>query len=282
MQSAQFALHADIEERHWWFVARRMILQALIAEVLPIDRERTLIDVGCGTGGNIAAFAKHYRCVGIDPSDIAIQFARERFPQVEFLCGHAPEDLGALAETADGVLCTDVLEHVPDDFELFSKLLQAVPVETSFLLTVPAEPELWSRHDESHGHYRRYTLERFARIWQDLPVRTLLLSPYNARLYPIVKFIRGRTSKTGRAFGNSETDIDHTPEPFNGILRRVFSGEQRRLKQQLRRGAGTAYRRGVSLIALLQKTGDEFDVRQKPDDLEPDRFDPQTERPLEI
>jgi hypothetical protein len=27
MQSEQFLLHADIEERHWWFVGRRRIMR---------------------------------------------------------------------------------------------------------------------------------------------------------------------------------------------------------------------------------------------------------------
>ncbi|MGC4001910.1 MAG: class I SAM-dependent methyltransferase [Pirellulales bacterium] len=85
MRTEQFELHARIERRHWWFVARRAILRRLADEAL---RERlrdvatrpTAIDIGCGTGANIAAFADRYRAIGIDTSPEAIAPAKLRTP----------------------------------------------------------------------------------------------------------------------------------------------------------------------------------------------------------
>ena len=93
MQSEQFQLHAEIEERHWWFVARRRIVRQLVETVLPPNAGKTVIDVGCGTGANIAALADGYRTIGIDTSAEAIELARTRFPQTEFTCGFAPDSL---------------------------------------------------------------------------------------------------------------------------------------------------------------------------------------------
>ena len=73
MRSEQFELHADIEERHWWFVARRKILGSLIESVLTPSRATTIIDVGCGTGANLAGLAGRYDCVGIDSSSQAVR-----------------------------------------------------------------------------------------------------------------------------------------------------------------------------------------------------------------
>lgn len=54
MQQDQFELHCDIEQRHWWFVARRQILGSVVRQLVPADhrpdRQATIIDVGCGTG----------------------------------------------------------------------------------------------------------------------------------------------------------------------------------------------------------------------------------------
>ena len=96
MQHDQFQLHADIEQRHWWFVGRRRILCRLAAEVLPPSPQSLVVDVGCGTGGNLAALADRYRCVGIDTSAEAVELARRRFPNVQFIAGRAPQDLGNL------------------------------------------------------------------------------------------------------------------------------------------------------------------------------------------
>ena len=54
MHSEQFQLHADIEDRHWWFVGRRRILCRLAAEVLPPSPQAMIVDVGCGSGRHSA------------------------------------------------------------------------------------------------------------------------------------------------------------------------------------------------------------------------------------
>ena len=105
------------------------------------------------------------------------------------------------------MLLTDVLEHVADDFALFSELLAATTPGTYFLITVPADPDLWSEHDESFGHYRRYDAARFEQIWQGLAVQPVFTSYFNSRLYGIVKTIRGLNRWRGHAGGAAGTDF---------------------------------------------------------------------------
>ena len=79
MQAEQFQLHADLEEQHWWFVARRRIMRALVEQLVAgtpeKDRQATVIDVGCGTGANIAALADGYRAFGIFSASEASRWA---------------------------------------------------------------------------------------------------------------------------------------------------------------------------------------------------------------
>ena len=63
MQTAQFALHAELEDRHWWFRGRRAIVRRLVHRAFPPADGRAIVDVGCGTGANLADFAGPY---GID------------------------------------------------------------------------------------------------------------------------------------------------------------------------------------------------------------------------
>ena len=93
MKSAQFRLHAALEERHWWFLGRRRIVSELVRRIVPPSKEALIVDIGCGTGGNLDAFAKDYSCLGIDPSDEAIHSARRRFPESQFICGAIPDAL---------------------------------------------------------------------------------------------------------------------------------------------------------------------------------------------
>ena len=65
MLPEQFELHAKIEDRHWWFTARRRIVTRLTEDL--IDAGASVLDLGCGTGANIAAFAGRFRCTGTLP-----------------------------------------------------------------------------------------------------------------------------------------------------------------------------------------------------------------------
>ena len=274
MQSAQFQLHAQIEEQHWWFVARRQILAEVIGAVLPPSRETTIVDVGCGTGANLARLADAYECVGIDTSPDAIRLARARFPQVQFIRGTAPRDLKEVVDRTQLVLMTDVLEHVPDDFALFSELLAATKPGTYFLLTVPADLSLWSEHDESFGHYRRYDTQRLEAIWQGLPVRPIFVSHYNARLYPLVKAVRQWNRFRGKSAGEAGTDFHLPNGAVNRALAQVFAGERERLVRLARGQSKSPYPRGVSLMALLTREAGPVQVRQKPVQLAPDFYNP--------
>jgi SAM-dependent methyltransferase len=236
----------------------------LIRRVLPASERPTIVDVGCGTGANIASLAGEYNCVGIDTSREAIELARSRFPGTLFICGRAPRDLGRVMEEARLVLIMDVLEHVPDDFAFLSKLLAASTSGTLFLITVPANPAFWSEHDESNGHYRRYEPDRLRRLWEGLPVSTLLLSYFNARLYPIARAVRTWSRWRGRATGLAGTDLRMPAGPINAALESIFAGEGAALVDLLRdRGRG-GYSAGLSLIALVRRDVGEIVPRSSP------------------
>jgi SAM-dependent methyltransferase len=277
MQSAQFQLHAQIEEQHWWFVARRQIVNTIVNTVLPPSPTTTIVDVGCGTGANLAGLAAQYDCVGIDSSAQAIDLARGRFPQVRFIHGRAPSDLEGIIQRARMVLLMDVLEHVADDFQLFSELLAATQPGTYFLLTVPANLSLWSEHDRTFGHYRRYDLERFAQIWQGLPVRALFTSHFNTRLYPIVRALRAWSRWRGGAGGLAGADFMQ-PNPLgNKALTRCFAGERHRLARLAQGELLKPYSFGVSLMALVQRQEGTIEPRRKPRFVAGDQHDPAAE-----
>lgn len=271
MQTEQFQLHAEIEERHWWFLARRRILRRLVRRILPPSSETTIVDVGCGTGANIASFADDYHSVGIDTSEEPIRLARQRFPAVQFLVGRAPDDLGALMHQARLFLLMDVLEHVPDDFAMLSELLAAARPESYFLITVPADESLWSKHDESFGHLRRYDQRRLERLWADLPVEPLVVSYFNSRMYPVIRTVRAFTWRNGRAWGRAGTDFWMPPAPVNRLLEATLAGEGKLLEDLLDGRRRHGYRRGASLLALVRRRPGPIAVRTKPHDVAPDR-----------
>lgn len=290
MDTAQFQLHAAIEERHWWFTARRAILGRLVGHLHDNNQLRAaeragekplLVDVGCGTGANLAAFARSFRCLGVDTSPEAIQLAKQRYPQLEFLHGYAPDDLVDALRTASVVTLNDVLEHVRDDFLLFSRIFAELSPGAICVITVPADPALWSGHDVSFGHYRRYVRERFEMLWQNLPVKAHLVSHFNARLYPLIRGVRAFNNWRGATGGVAGTDFKIPPKPLNHLLESCFHGESQRLLGALR-GQRAGYARGASLVAILERLPGKVQARAKPLAAGQDIADPELRPVLRI
>ena len=252
MQTEQSRLHSRMEESHWWFTGRREILRRLVRQALPPDGQ-TVLDIGCGTGGNLAAFAAEYRCIGWDPSEEAIRLARQRYPSIRFFSGLLQETIASLPQPPDLILANDVLEHVRADQALLSQLVQALRPGGHLLITVPAGMELWSPHDVSVGHVRRYERTQLERLWAREPVSASLVSYYNARLYPVVRCVRFVTRRRGQAHGEAETDFRMPPAPVNRLLHRFFAAEAGVLVDLMRGKRSGGFTRGVSLIALLKK-----------------------------
>jgi SAM-dependent methyltransferase len=256
MGPAQVEVHAEMEERHWWFAGRRMILRALAAQILADAEHATIVDVGCGTGGNAGALAERYRVIGIDPSPLAVAHARARHPGVRFEVGSDPELLGDDAHGADLFLLMDVLEHVEDAGNLLERVVACAKPGAHVLVTVPAGMELWSEHDTALGHLRRYEPETLRPLWAALPVEVRLLSPFNARLYAPIRAARVLGRWRRRAWGGAGTDLARAPGPLNHLLTLVFGAESGALIDALSNHCTPAFRRGVSLVAVLRKETD--------------------------
>lgn len=252
MDAQLFVTHAQMEDAHWWFLARRQILGAVLEACVPPGKGKLLIDIGCGTGGNAAAFADRYSVIGVEPAEAAVSLARIRFPQIDFVSGAAPEDVLAEARLADVFVLSDVLEHIENDGAIIERLLAVAKDGALFLATVPANQELWTEHDVSHGHFRRYSLESFAALWRDVPVSTRLLSYFNSRLYPVVYGLRRLHQWRNNQAAHNATDLALPLAPVNRALRMVFAGEAKHIVKHIGRGT-SAYSRGVSIIGLFQK-----------------------------
>ena len=192
----------------------------------------------------------------------------ERFVEVLRECGA----LAALLPELDALFgVPQPAQHHPE-----------VDTGAHLLLTVPADRTLWSPHDVSFGHYRRYDRARLAMLWEGLPVRVRLVSYYNTRLYPLIKAARMVGRWRGRALGAAGTDFALPPGFLNRQLTRTMSAESGRLLRVLA-GESPEYRRGVSLVAVVRREAGVVPHLFKPASAGPDLYCPgQPEAPLAL
>jgi SAM-dependent methyltransferase len=214
-----YELHEAIEDRHWWFLGRRNIVRALLRRTLPAGAR--VLDVGCGTGGNLLAFARDYDIAGLDASPDAVARARRRSGRPVFE-GRLPDALPAL-EPFDAVLLLDVLEHVEKDLDAARAVRTLLRPGGLLLVTVPALPLLWSGHDVIFQHLRRYRRPELSHLLESAGYQLQTLTFYNSLLFPPI--LAARLWKRATGDHAPRSDFRMPAPPINHALTRVFSAE---------------------------------------------------------
>ncbi len=241
MKRDEFDLHAKVEDAHWWFRARRRVMHALLRQFAPAARNH-LLEIGCGTGGNLRYFEPHFaRVSGVDLDDAAAQHSRQRV-QGAILHGDFRTVLEGRWDEFDVVLVADVLEHVDDDVGFLRDIVTRMQPGAVLLVTVPANMWLWSAHDVALGHRRRYSKRSLRALWQGLPVAELYVSPFNSLLLPLIASVRLLQSEGAQG----GTDLREHGTLQNSILYSVFAAESRLIGRAV-------FPVGASLVAVLRK-----------------------------
>lgn len=246
-----YRIHAEIETRHWWFEARRRIVYPLVDRMMA-GRAGLVVDGGCGTGGSIAPLATRYRCLGLDHCEEAIEMAKQNFPKCMFRVGTVPRSIVDVADQVDLVLLMDVIEHIEDDRGMMGALIAALRPGARILLTVPADMALWSRHDETAMHFRRYDRRMLRAVWEGLPVTELMMSSFNTFLYWPIRAVRTTTRLFGSASGRGNTDFAMPPALINRLLTNLMAAEAGRVVQAMD-DPNRGFRFGVSLAAIIER-----------------------------
>lgn len=181
---------AELEEFHWWFVYRQSVLDLILKKYLfKFDKGVKIVDIGCGTGGNIRFLSKNYNNImGIDNNEFAINYCREK--NLNVIKGELP-DLNFIEDNSvDFILIFDVLEHIQDDKFSLSVLKSKLKEGGYILLTVPAFKFLWSNHDEAFHHKRRYNIKQIKQILKGLNFKIIKASYIYFLLFPLIFFVR--------------------------------------------------------------------------------------------
>jgi SAM-dependent methyltransferase len=128
-------------------------LRRLIENLIRPLAFKTVLDVGCGQGsllGELRAQFPHIQPAGMDLSGKAIDLARRRVPEGKFFAGDLTRE--PLNDKFDLVICSEVLEHIPDDLAAMRNLARM----TGKYLVVSAPQGCMRRFEAAVGHVRNY------------------------------------------------------------------------------------------------------------------------------
>lgn len=236
----------SIEHRHWWFVAKRRIIRAMIDRYAPQPPEggrARLVDIGCGTGGLLDEVSSRFETIGLDSAAAAREACGRRGH--EALPCWLPDDLPVEPDVADVCVMSDVLEHVEDDRGSVAAAAGRLRPGGVLICTVPAHRWLWTKRDELHEHKRRYSRREYESLFEIDELRREFVGWYMAWLMPLLLVER----VVRKVAGDPEVDDLAVPAaPLNACLRAVFASERHTLGR-------VGFPIGASLISVHRRAG---------------------------
>jgi SAM-dependent methyltransferase len=233
---------AEIDQLHWWYRARREILSDLIDRKIALPNDARILEVGCGTGHNLAMLGRFGRVDAIEVDGAARAIASRRL-------GHAvldaplPALTGVPERTYDLIAILDVIEHIDEDVAGLTALAGRLKPGGRILITVPAFPWMWSAHDVVNHHKRRYTRKTLKALVRDAGLKLEFLSWFNSLLFPLAATAR----LAGRLTGKEDSDDKLPPRAVNWLFEKIFGVERYALGR-------LPFPPGVSLVAIVSAT----------------------------
>jgi SAM-dependent methyltransferase len=150
-----FPLLRQIEQTHFWFLARNTLITWAIRRYFPAAR--TLLEVGGGNGQVTRAIQRACPEMRLTVSEVFLEglvAARASLAGVDVV----QADLLRLPWEGefDLIGAFDVLEHVRDHGAAVAQMRRALRPGGGLVVTVPQHQWLWTEVDEVSRHERRY------------------------------------------------------------------------------------------------------------------------------
>ena len=238
-----------IENNSFWFNHRNKILESVIRNY-PFNGD--FADIGGGNGYQlmkIAELNKSNKNILIEPSKQGCINAKKR--KIKEVHNITIEGFNFSEYNLNGIGLFDVLEHIENDFEFLSKLLNKLKKGSRIYITVPAHKYLWSDVDPYGGHFRRYNKKMVKNLTNKLDANLEYLSYFFSYLLPVSYLLRALPYKLGKRISDKrlmeQEKNQHNPK---GLIKKIFNFLE---KLELNKIKKSKVKFGASCLFVLKK-----------------------------
>ncbi|MEI7556796.1 class I SAM-dependent methyltransferase [Candidatus Chlorohelix sp.] len=221
------------EDTHWWHVGKRILMEQLIRKYMPhLQENAKLLDVGCGTGRMLDMLAGFGTPWGIDMSEEALDFCRQR--GFYNLLRHDLNQPFDFDFNFDVISALDVIEHLEDDLQGLRNLRKALKPNGILIISVPSYQFMFSYWDVALGHKKRYTLKSLTKVVESAGYTIVKKSYTNTSILipaAVIRFLKGLAGRINRKIYarllSEDTDFTALPKPLNDFLISLYNIENR-------------------------------------------------------
>jgi SAM-dependent methyltransferase len=212
VSEAEAAAYDRSEEFHWWFRARRAILAAFLA-VIPRRDEKIVLEIGCGSGGNLQLLFRDFRRrVGLDRSEHAIAYARRKVRPGDVIVRGDANRLAFRPASFDCVALLDVLCHsaIRDPQDVLRQVHEVLRPGGYVLITDGAYEFLTGAHSANVDATRRFTRRKLVTLLHTAGFRIVRASYWGVVVFVLLVLKRLILERISAAVGRQPK-----PETFD-------------------------------------------------------------------
>jgi SAM-dependent methyltransferase len=238
-----------VEDGHFWFESRNVILRDLVTRHLP-RREQgyRFLEIGCGTGFVLRMISQlpGISAAGAEVHVEGARLAAARVPAAEVV------QLDVLRMSFPGAFDAiglfDVIEHLQEDVLALKHVYEALAPGGLCFISVPQHQWLWSPQDDLAGHKRRYTRAQLKEHVRAAGLEPLYATSYCFSLMPVfaVSRFQKRTLDPEKAKEAMLSEVN-LPAWQNNVLRTALRVDEILIR------AGISLPFGGSLILVARR-----------------------------
>jgi SAM-dependent methyltransferase len=221
MERVVYQQMAELDDRHWWYRARRKILADLIRREAQPPANAQILEIGCGTGHNLAMLGEFGHVDGLELDDEARALSERRLGR-KVMSSPLPELAEVPNRHYDLIGAFDVIEHIEDDRAALASIATKLKPGGKFVMAVPAHQWMWSAHDVVNHHKRRYSRRSLKALIEGSPLELVKIGYFNSLLFPLAVAERAAS----KMLGKDNADVTLPPAPLNAALEKVFGIER--------------------------------------------------------
>lgn len=243
MKKSEYARMAEREKTYWWHLGRLRILQVYVGRGLKDVKKAKVLNVGCGTGGTIDMLESFGVVDNVDISSDAIKFMKKNgYTRIQKVNGIK---LPYKDKTYNAVGAFDVLEHIENHTGALKEWKRVIKDDGSVIISVPAYQWLWTGHDVSLFHERRYTTGRLKQAAKEAGLKVDKISYAIVFSLPLIVVFRFAYKILGKQT-DSETSYVDMPDWLNKLFTNLLYIEALFHKY-------IRFPFGTSVVAVLKK-----------------------------
>jgi len=207
-------IHFANETNYWWFKSRRNFLKKILKSI-PNKETKTVLEIGCGTGGNLKYLFNDFKFSnGIDSSPDALAIVDNFNLNVKVKFGDANK-LNEIKNKYDLIAFLDVLYHenIINVEKVINQTRSCLNDNGFILIAEPAFDILSGNHSNTVQEKRRFNKKELESYLMNAGYKNIIISRYwGFILFPLL-IIKRRILEPiiGDHFNNAGTDFKSIP-----------------------------------------------------------------------